>query len=99
MIVSRLGTFAIRANNREMANDTFDALSNPDDKTARDKFIEIYNKLVMEPYEATPIDDNAILQGYIKFINTHLVNGHTMGIGLYQAVYDSQGNIINWVKL
>jgi hypothetical protein len=99
MLVSRLGTFAIRANNREMANDTFDVLSNPDDKTALEEFVKKYDKLVMEPYQATPINDNAILQGYIEFINTYLVNGHPMGIGFYQAIYDNQGNIINWVKL
>jgi hypothetical protein len=99
ILISRLGTFAIRANNRDLANDTYDILSNRDDNTALKEFVKKYDKLVMEPYQATPINDNTILQGYIEFINTYLVNGHPMGIGLYQAFYDSQGNIINWIKL
>lgn len=99
MLVSRLGTFAIRANNRNLANDAFDALSNQDDDSALKEFVKNYNNLVMTPYESTPMNDYDILQGYIKFINSHLVNGYPMGIGLYQAVYDNEGNIINWVKL
>ncbi|MEO8934658.1 MAG: hypothetical protein ABI295_10145, partial [Xanthomarina sp.] len=63
------------------------------------EFVDKYDGLVTELYIANPSDDSNIMNGFIEFINTHLVNGQTMGLSFYQAVYDSQGNIINWVKL
>lgn len=99
IIVNRQGTFAIRVNDKSKANDAQDAITNPNDNSAADEFEEKYDKLVMEPYQTTPLDDSAVMDGFIKFINTHLVNGQSMGLSFYQAVYDSQGNIINWIKL
>lgn len=100
IIVSRQGTFAIRVNDKSKANDAFVALnpSNDSNQTWKD-FIDKYDRLVMTPFETIPLDDNAVMNGFIEFINTHLVNGQPMGLNFYQAVYDSQGNIINWVKL
>lgn len=99
MLVNRLGTFAIRVTDKSKANNTYNALTNPSNKTEAIKFGEKYDELVITPYETIPLDDNAVMDGFIQFINTHLVNGQPMGLSLYQAVYDSAGNIINWVKL
>ena len=55
--------------------------------------------MVTDLYESNPEDLNGMLNGYIKFINTHTINGNTMGIGLYQAIYDENENIIDWIKL
>jgi hypothetical protein len=53
----------------------------------------------MEPFLKNPEDFNSILNGFIEFVNSHTVSGYTMGIGLYQAVYDENENIIDWIKL
>lgn len=100
IIVSRHGTFAIRVNDKSKANDAFDAIT-PSDATNQTwkEFVDKYDDLVTDLYLANPSDDTNIMNGFIEFINTHLVNGQTMGLSFYQAVYDSQGNIINWVKL
>lgn len=97
IIVSRQGTFAIRVNDKSKANDAYDAIIN--NKEIGKDFSNKYDELVMKPYETIPLYDDAVMDGFIEFINTHLVNGQSMGLSFYQAVYDSQGNIINWVKL
>ena len=100
VLVSRQGTFAIRINNGQQAKDAINALINPNDTTEKDKFEEAYNELVMKPFEKIPSDEAGALAGFVKFINSHLVNGQPMGISLFQAIYDSSNqNIINWVKL
>jgi hypothetical protein len=100
IIVSRQGTFAIRVNDKSKVNDAFNAISpaNESNQTWVD-FIDEYDKLVTDLYLANPSDNTNIMNGFIKFINSHSINGQTMGLSFYQAVYDSQGNIINWVKL
>lgn len=99
IIVNRLGTFAIRVDDKNKANDAYDALTSSTNNSAAIAFEEKYDELVMEPYEASPLDDNAVMDGFISFINTNLINGQSMGLSFYQAVFDSQGNIINWIKL
>lgn len=100
IVVNRLGTYAIRVNDKNKANDAFDAITPSDasNQTWKD-LVDNYDRLVTTPYEATPLNDNVVMNGFIEFINTHLVNGQPMGLSFYQAVYDSQDNIINWVKL
>lgn len=100
IIVSRKGTYAMRVNNRQMANNAFDAFQDTDNgsKVFKD-FVDEYDDKVMTPYLASPLNDNDVMNGFITFINTHLINGMPMGIAIYQAIYDNQGNIINWVKL
>jgi hypothetical protein len=97
IIVNRQGTFAIRVNDKSKANDAYDAIIN--DKEIGKEFSDEYDRLVMKPYETMPLDDDAVMDGFIEFVNNHLINGQSMGLSFYQAVYDSQGNIINWVKL
>ena len=105
--VSRIGTFALRITDRTKASDAeeelFHYIENGEvvfnNKNEWERFYKKYDELVIQPYLKNNEDLNGILNGYIKFINTHTVNGNTMGIGLYQAVYDENGNITNWIKL
>jgi hypothetical protein len=34
-----------------------------------------------------------------SFIKTYKINGNTLGIGLYGAVFDNNGEITNWEEL
>lgn len=97
LIVSRMGTFAVRVNDKNKVINTLNTLLN--NKEAAKFFTDEYDRLVMTPYETIPLDDNAVMEGFIKFINSHLVNGQSMGLSFYQAQFDSQDNITNWVKI
>ena len=105
--VSRIGTFALRITDRTKASDAeeelFHYLENDEvvfnNEEEWVKFYKEYDRLVTDLYESNPEDLNGMLNGYIKFINTHTINGNTMGIGLYQAIYDENENIIDWIKL
>jgi len=97
LFVSRLGTFAIRVLDREKANAAYNRLiSNRQDVT---DFYNNYDTEVMKYLKSDLRDENAAMLGFIHFVNTHNVNGQTLGICIYQAIYDEQGNISNWVKL
>lgn len=97
ILVNRIGTYAIRVNDVNKVINTFNTLEN--NIEAAKSFIKEYDRLVMTPHEAVPLDDSAVMNGFITFVNTHLVNGQSMGLSFYQAVYDNQDNITNWVKL
>ena len=105
--VSRLGTFALRVTDQVKASNAeeelFHYVENGEvvynNKEEWKKFYEKYDDLVMKPYIDAPEDLNSILNGFIKFINSHIVNGNNIGIGIYQAVYDENENIIDWIKL
>lgn len=103
ILVSRQGTFALRINNGQQVNDAILAMdpdNNPNTKSPEQELLEDkYNELVMKPFEKVPSDEAGALAGFIQLINTHLVNGQSLGISLFQAVFDGQGKIINWVKL
>ena len=58
-----------------------------------------YDDLIITPLQLIPSDENLALQGYISLINNYQINGINLGLGIYQAVFDSNGNIINWIKL
>ena len=97
LFVSRLGTFAIRVFDREKANTAYNRLmiNSIDIK----KFVDNYDDKVTSHLIANPRDENAALQGFISFINTNEINAQSMGLCIYQAIYDALGNIINWIKL
>lgn len=97
IIVNRLGTFAIRVNDKGKANNAYNAIIN--NKEVSKLFSAKYDELITDLYEANPSDDVNIMNAFITFINTHLVNGQSMGLSFFQAVYDSQNNIINWIKI
>lgn len=97
VLVSRQGTFAIRISNGSQVVTASNTLNGNSDELKA--FNYKYNFLVMTPLEATPSDEQGALIGVIEFINTHLVNGKPLGVSIYQAVYDADGNIINWIKL
>ena len=97
VLVSRQGTFAIRISDGSQVVNASNTLNGNTDELT--DFNDAYDALVMKPLEATPSDEQGALNGFIKFIKTHLVNGKPLGVSIYQAVYDTDGNIINWVKL
>ena len=97
IVVSRLGVFAIMVNNKNYARDTLDKISDSNSEEGRN-FGEQYDNLVMTPYLQDPTSGEAILGGLISFVSTHQVNGHPIGISLYQAIYEGN-NIVDWVKL
>ena len=101
VLVSRQGTFALRVKNGNQVNDAINALD-PDgisqtSSPELDKFVNEYDNNVQNLFEAG--DEAGALAGFIKLINTYQINGQTLGISIFQAVFDSQGNITNWIKL
>lgn len=97
LFVSRAGTFALRATNPSKAKAAFESLTT--NKERWSVFCRLYDELVMDPLLATPRDEAKALEGFIKFINETLIGGQPLGISLYQAVFDAQGNITTWVQL
>jgi hypothetical protein len=101
VLVSRQGTFALRVNNVNQVNDAINALD-PDSNSQTsspemDKFVNMYNEIVQDRFEVG--NEAGALAGFIQLINTYQVHGPPLGISLFQAVFDSEGNITNWVKL
>lgn len=97
IIVSRLGVFALRIENQSNADNSYNQLTNNPDEIRR--FQIEYDDLIMTPLGLIPSDENLALQGYISLINNYQINGENLGLVIYQAVFDSNGNIINWIKL
>jgi hypothetical protein len=101
VLVSRQGTFALRVNNGNQVNDAINALD-PDSNSQTsspemEKFVNEYDNNVQNLFEAG--NEPGALAGLINLINTYQINGQTLGISIFQAVFDSQGNITNWIKL
>ena len=97
IIVSRLGVFALRIENQSNADNSYNQLTNNPDEIRR--FQIEYDDLIMTPLGLIPSDENLALQGYISLINNYQINDINLGLGIYQAVFDSNNNIINWIKL
>jgi hypothetical protein len=97
IFVSRLGTFALRVTNKIKVDAALSRLTSSQEKWSN--FCSDYDELVTNKLMNTPRDESGALEGYIEFINTILVGGNVLGVGLYQAVFDSQGNITTWVQL
>lgn len=102
IIVTRLGTFAIRITDTAKALaaiNTMDPDNNPDTKSElQQQFEDKYDKTVLKALEQE--GEAAALQAFINFINTNTVNGENMGLSIYQATFNSSGTTItNWVKL
>lgn len=101
ILVSRQGTFAIRVSNAADVLNAINAMdpdNNPETKSAElVKFEAQYEKEVQKAYEAG--NEAGALNEFINFINTYQINGCPLGISLYQAIFDNQRNITNWVKL
>lgn len=97
LLVSRLGTFAIRVTDRDKANDAYNRLmTNSNDRKI---FGDNYDDKVLSYLTSNPRDENTALTGFISFVNTNEINNQTMGIAIYQAIYNESGNITNWIKL
>ena len=94
ILVTQEGTFALRVGNSSDLNLTNLTLGN--DESAKDAFEKDFNIKVLTPCNGA--SNSCYVEKFIEFLNTHLINGHPIGLILYQAVYDAQGNIINWIK-
>lgn len=53
----------------------------------------------MIAYEAIPLNDTDVMNGFISFIKSLKVNNDSVGLLLFKAEFDNQGNIINWVAI
>lgn len=109
MLVSRLGTFALRITDTGKAKVAADKLYVPSDQDPREnpfwvKFSDDYDTKVHAPVMGDPdsgeVGDESIgASAMAGFVNTVKVNGQNIGLGLFQAVYDANGNITDWVQL
>lgn len=106
ILVNRLGTYALRVSNKDSAIDANNLFTAPwpNQYTPNEdvkEFVDAYDRFITEVYQTEPLNDQNVMDAFIKFINTFTFSssGNTLGISFYQAVYDSEGNIIDWVKL
>jgi len=75
------------------------ALQALQDLNSKTQFESDFEKdILLEWYEGN-CDSDCMVKKLKKFIKKYRINGQTLGIGLYQAVFDSNGNITNWVEL
>ncbi|VXB31334.1 hypothetical protein FLAVO9AF_130176 [Flavobacterium sp. 9AF] len=95
ILVTQAGTFALRVGNSSELNETNLILGN--DANEKEKFNDNFNEQVLKPCNGG--SNSCYVEKFIVFINTYMINGHSIGLVLYQAVYDNQDNITNWVKL
>lgn len=106
ILVSPAGTFALRMGSKtkmqealtllepEGHNDNNEPIPSQDMNQIREK----YQKEIVEQCDDT--DNSCFRNNFITFINTFtLSTGQTLGILLFEAVYDSNGNITNWTQL
>ncbi|WP_395062242.1 hypothetical protein [Flavobacterium sp.] len=100
LFVSRAGTFALRISNKDDAKDAWNALFNsPSEWTL---FTQEYDKKIIDLYQQSPLDVDKMKNEFINFIKTYVVhkgqeNEHGMGISIFEAIFDAQGNI-TWIK-
>lgn len=94
ILVTQEGTFALRVGNSSDLNDTNLTLGN--DPDAKEKLSKNFNDRVLTPCNGG--SNSCYVQNFIIFLNTYTINGHSLGLILYEAVYDNQGNIINWIR-
>ena len=94
ILVTQEGTFALRVDDSDNFNDTNLTLGY--DAAAKDKFDTNFMKNVLEPCNGG--SDSCYVEKFIMFLNTYQINDHPIGLVMYQAVFDNQGNIINWIK-
>jgi hypothetical protein len=95
--VTLAGTFAIRYNDTQKATNAYNILR--DDKVEREKYTLTYDNAIMDLYNQVPMDKELMKTKFATFINTYQINEENMGLSLYEAVSDTQGNITNWIKL
>ena len=92
ILVSVEGEFALRVGN-----------SADLEATANDLQDEEVASIFFSDYKAAVDDqssDNAsYVSNFAQFLGTYQLNGHGLGLVLYKAVVDSQGNITNWQKI
>lgn len=94
ILVSEQGTFALRVGNKNNLEDTYNTLSN--DSVAFENFQKQFMEEVIDPCKDAPNSCN--VSNFIEFLNTYRVKEHPIGLILFQAIYDDQQNIINWIK-
>jgi len=97
MLVSRLGTFAMMINDADKATSAYNLLNeNEGENAIALKFMDDYKKIIGTDIGIDSDEEKA--QGIVKFINTVKVNGKPLGISLYKATYDTNGQITNWTN-
>jgi len=94
ILVTQEGTFALRVGNKNDLKNTNITLGN--DADAIKSFSDDFKKKVLTPCNGG--SNSCYVQNFITFLNTYTINGHPIGLVLYQSEYDAQDNIINWIK-
>ncbi len=94
ILVTEAGVFALRVDNGTNLADTSQTLGNDaDEKKSFDA------NFIQNVIKASDGQGNSVyVENFVTFLNTQLVNGHHIGLILFQAVFDAQGNITNWIK-
>jgi len=108
--VSRAGTFALMVNDAEKVKAALRILTpaynafyddNPDnddtDALPWKNFMEQYDKAIMNTYKTDPQDLLEMKLGLAKFIKEYRINGQDLGISQYEAIYNSSGQITDWI--
>jgi len=96
MLVTDQGTYALTVGNKAnmLAADVKLNSENRDQKVINE-FVSEYEIKIKE---ACNNDDACLLRTFLNFIKTHTIDGNTLGIDIYQAVYENN-EITGWIKL
>lgn len=95
-LITREGTFALIVNNATQANNAGNIIEQSDYEY--NMFLRAFDLLVFKNSEG--ISDSDYVKRVVDFINRYPINNQSMGISVYQAVIDSDGNTItDWRKL
>jgi len=93
ILVSEQGTFALRVGNKNDFTDSSESLSI---KEIREKLEADFREEVLD--KCITQNNACYVNEFIEFLQTFKINEHSIGLILFQAVYDNEGNIINWIK-
>ncbi|WP_447637346.1 hypothetical protein [Flavobacterium microcysteis] len=94
ILVSEQGTFALRVGNKNDLMDTYNALIS--NEKNQDKLKDDFELRVLKECRAS--NNACYVDKFIEFLQTFQINEHPIGLVLFQAVYDNEGSIINWIK-
>ncbi|AXG68301.1 hypothetical protein KORDIASMS9_00495 [Kordia sp. SMS9] len=96
ILITREGTFALVVNDKDEAQNAATSIKNSD--SHYEVFLYTFRLLVLK--DSQNLSDADFVKRVVNFINTHSVNGQSMGISVYQATIADDGNTItDWRKL
>jgi len=95
ILISEIGAFALVVEDKELAGDALNALQDPNIK---ERFINDFQKKVLEDWINNECDNAYLVSNLKDFINKYKINGQKLGVEIYQAIIINN-QITSWYKL